>query len=75
MGFKRHIKQQKRFINEWATQIVLGCPWPEAFFVDQEYSLTGCSPAEPVSACPDSINIIPTFEFEQKSYPHVLGFR
>ena len=74
MGFRRHI-QQKRTQKERATQTGLGCPWPKAFSVDQEYSLAGCSPAEPASACPDRLNIIPTFEFKTKSYPHVLGFR
>lgn len=74
MGFKRH-KQQKKTLKERAAQIALGYPWPVAFSVDQEYSLAGCSPAEPASACPDGLNIIPTIEFEPKSYPHVLGFR
>ena len=71
MGFRRHKNDKKR----WATQSVLDYPWPEAFSVDQEYSLAGCSSAEPDSACPDGLNIIPTFDFEPKSYPHVLGFR
>lgn len=75
MGFKRHILQQKRTQKEWAAQTALDCPWPEAFSVDQEYSLVGCSPAEPASACPDKTNIIPTIKFKSKSYSHVLGFR
>lgn len=74
MGFKRHTTTKKE-LKERATQIVLDCPWPEAFSVDQEYSLAGCSPAEPASACPDRSNIIPTIELEPKSYSHILGFR
>ncbi len=74
MGFDRH-KTTKKCQKSWAAQIVSGCPWPQAFSVDQGYSLTGCSPAEPVSAYPDNLNIIPTFDFQQKSYQHTLGFR
>jgi len=75
MGFLRHETQQKRAIKGKATQMSLGCPRLFAFFVDQDYSLAGCSPAEPSSAYPDNVNIIPTFEFKPKSYPHVLVFR
>jgi len=71
----RDKKQQKRIKKEKATQIVLGCLRHTAFSVDQGYSSVGCSPAEPTSAYPDDIKIIPTIEFEPKSYPHFLGFR
>lgn len=74
MGFRRHKKRQKRLLKK-ATQMNVGCFWPKAFSVDQDYSLVGCSPAEPTSAYPDKVNIIPTIDFEPKSYPHVLGFR
>lgn len=71
MGFRRH-QATKKNQKSRATQTDLGCP---CFSVGQEYSLTGCSPAEPISAYPDIINIIPIFQVEPKNYPHLLGFR
>jgi hypothetical protein len=57
------------------TQNILGHLLAYAFSVDQEYSLTGCSPAEPVSAYPDETNLNTTMNYEQNSYPPFLGFR
>jgi hypothetical protein len=74
MGFRRHHTTKKNQKNR-ATQTNLGCPCLLTFSVGQDYSLTGCSPAEPISAYPDEINIIPIFKVEPKVYPHLLGFR
>jgi len=74
MGFRRH-EATKKSLEKRAAQKSLGCPWPLAFSVDQDHSLKGCSPAEPFSAYPDKLNIIPTFGFHQKSYQQGLGFR
>jgi hypothetical protein len=74
-GFRRHVKTTKKVIKKKVTQTDLGYLWPEAFSVDQDYSLAGCSPAEPASACPDKVNIIPANNFEPESYPQFLGFR
>jgi len=75
LGFYRHVLRQKKVLKRRTTQITLGCPRLNAFSVDQGYSLVGCSPAEPTSAYPDVINVIPTNYLTKKSYPHFLVFR
>jgi hypothetical protein len=56
IGFRRHKTTKKVFTNE-KPQIALGFPWLQAFSVDQSYSLTGCSSAEPTSVSLDLTNL------------------
>lgn len=74
LGFRRHENDKKAFERKGNPK-KFRLPRLVAFSVDQGYSLVGCSPAEPTSAYPDAIKIIPTFNFDMKSYPHTLGFR
>jgi hypothetical protein len=74
MGFRRH-EPTKKVKKKRTTQNRLGCPWLTAFSVDQKYSLTGCSPAEPVSACPGETNLHPTLNNNMNSFQLILGFR
>lgn len=74
LGFRRHTAT-KKINKKRATQRYSGCPRPLVFSVDQEYSLMGCSPAEPLSTYPDGTNINTTYIYTQNSYQRVLVFR
>lgn len=69
------MKRQKVYTKKETPQRRLGCLKATNFSVDQDYSLTSCSPAELVSAYPDKLNIQNTHYVKQKSYPQFLGFR
>lgn len=45
------------------------------FLAGQNYSLMGCSPAEPISASFWTGKLNPTILLTQKSYPHLWEFR
>jgi len=74
MGFRRH-KATKKGQTKQTAQSGSGRLRHGAFSVGQKYSSAGCSPAEPVSAYPDKLKIIPTFDFHKEGYPAGLGFR
>jgi len=59
IGFRRHTTTKKILANR-KPQIALGCLWLQAFSVDQRYSLTGCSSAEPISAYIGKMKLNPT---------------
>jgi hypothetical protein len=75
MGLNRHKTTKMGIKKRRASQMVSGSPGLKPISVDREYSLAGCSPALPASACSDEVKIIPTIEFKPKSFPQVLGFR
>ena len=62
IGFRRHTTT-KKVLTKRKPQIALGCLWLQAFSVDQRYSLTGCSSAEPISACIGESKLNPTLIF------------
>jgi hypothetical protein len=72
LGFSRHMAPKS---STKKRDSLNGLGSLTAFQSHRDYSLTGCSPAEPISAYPDEINIIPIFKVEPKVYPHLLGFR
>ncbi len=62
IGFRRH-KTTKKGLTNKKPQIALGLPRLIAFSVDQCYSLTGCSSAEPISAYIGESKLNPTLIF------------
>lgn len=66
IGFRRHTTTKKVFTNK-KPQIALGLPRLQAFSVDQRYSLTGCSSAEPISAYIGESKLNPALIFITKT--------
>ena len=56
LGFRRHTTTKKASLIK-KPQNTLGLLWRIAFSVGQNYSLIGCSPAEPISAYPGNTKI------------------
>lgn len=75
IGFRRHIATKKTEKKKKVTQKVLGHPKAIAFSVGQDYSLVGCSPAEPTSAYPDKAKVRNTPIIKQKCFQQFLGSR
>jgi GMP synthase-like glutamine amidotransferase len=75
MGFRRHRTTKKALKESGQSKNIWTAHGQRVFSVNQEYSLTGCSPAEPVSAYPDELKIIPTLNFNRKFYLQSLVYR